>query len=387
MSSSTNAGSVSGTTNVGGIVGLTGEQQSIISASISGSYETKGVGSESYILNETINEELVVSLKYLRLENSTRIFAGSVKVAGAEYAGSFTAGTDKNGNTISFSSFWGDRSNNNDLTFNSLTIKGNKGTYYIKKIRVTIAYTGTGLDQLNYLTISASVDYEYQKTVPEGITIKNCYNSGEVESNDYAGGILGRTSLNSTVEYSKNAGKITGANIAGGIVGGSYPGGNFNTGTISNCSNKGLVGSNNNGWVALVGCDMSSITDCYGGATPNDETSIKTMLHGNYNTYYDSRHGTLSSEPTGMPDSASQDVWSNYTSEPGQNSDDHYLIYTAEELAWVANNVTSKAVVLMNDIDLSAHKWDKSINDSVVIDKNGYQIWYNGATKVGGNYD
>ncbi|MBQ7699811.1 MAG: hypothetical protein IJT49_05665 [Clostridia bacterium] len=91
----------------------------------------------------------------------------------------------------------------------------------------------------------------------EGGAIKNCYNSGDVESNGGVGGIAGETNGSAdtaVIENCFNSGDISGEN-AGGIAG-------CNDLTVQYCYNTGKVGGTS-GLGGIVGWNKKAVKNCY----------------------------------------------------------------------------------------------------------------------------
>ena len=163
--------------------------------------------------------------------------------------------------------------------------------------------------------------------------VNNSFNSGEIKGSKYAGGIVGRLTTNEAINGSRNDGKVSADNstqcFAGGIVGGTYPGENHNVGKIESCANTGEISaSGNNSWVGKIGNDVATITSCYGGGKTNGTTNNNYDRNGNEGITDKILKSIAKSNP---------DYWSSVSGlkEP-KMEDGKYLIYTAEDLAWIA---------------------------------------------------
>lgn len=163
--------------------------------------------------------------------------------------------------------------------------------------------------------------------------VNNSFNSGEIKGSKYAGGIAGRLTTNEAINGSRNDGKVSANNstqcFAGGIVGGTYPGENHNVGKIESCANTGEISaSGNNSWVGKIGNDVATITSCYGGGKTNGTTNNNYDRNGNEGITDEILESIAKSNP---------DYWSSVRGlkEP-KMEDGKYLIYTAEDFAWIA---------------------------------------------------
>ena len=88
-------------------------------------------------------------------------------------------------------------------------------------------------------------------------TITNCYNTGAISGTDDVGGVAGYNY--GTIQNCYNTGEVTGTNSVGGVAGYNYGG------TIANCYNTGSVGGTGNyaGGVAGYNSSNSTIQSCY----------------------------------------------------------------------------------------------------------------------------
>ncbi len=91
-----------------------------------------------------------------------------------------------------------------------------------------------------------------------GSTVRDCSNSGEVNGDDFAGGIAGDSSNGGRIENCINTGKVTGASMLnGGITG------RLAEGAISGCRNSGAVtGGDFTGGIAGAADKYSTFTGC-----------------------------------------------------------------------------------------------------------------------------
>ena len=87
-------------------------------------------------------------------------------------------------------------------------------------------------------------------------TIKNCYNTGNIDGNYGAGGILGINTKDGIVDSCYNVGVISAGSLTGGIIGEN------SGGKICNCYNVGLIfNSSTSG--GIVGENSGTIKFCY----------------------------------------------------------------------------------------------------------------------------
>ena len=91
-----------------------------------------------------------------------------------------------------------------------------------------------------------------------GSTVRDCSNSGEVNGDDFAGGIVGDSSNGGSIENCTNTGKVTGASMLnGGITG------RLAEGAISGCKNSGAVtGGDFTGGIAGAADKYSTFSGC-----------------------------------------------------------------------------------------------------------------------------
>lgn len=206
----------------------------------------------------------------------------------------------------------------------------------------------------------------YVKKSTSTCKIFNVYNNGTIRTSSatdssYAGGIAGRA-LGGEISYSKNEGYVAASNatqsFAGGIVGGTYPGGNNSTGSISSSENTGtIVANGNSSWVAKIGNDIATITNCFGGGSSFGEFGM-----GNPNN---DRNGNSGVDAGVSKQTKNSLLWTSSQLEsvvPTGADNNIYNIYTAAQLAWIANEINNKGmkdkiINICNDIDLTGKVW------------------------------
>lgn len=339
ISNSQNYGSITGTTNAGGIVGISGVVESgrIVYVSVN----------DSPIANKRVG--LFKDKGFVRFDNSEFFNStmASFKIPGKGdknycFAVKYLYEVDAGGVSYQLG-IVGDsvivksdeiRTENNKEKFWSFSADTGEGTvvsgYVFMKI---INRSGTRYFDPNEMFLS----YTIKKN--DSYAISNAYNSGNIETSSktevsYAGGIVGRLTTNGKIEESRNDGNVSASNatqsFAGGIVGGTYPGGNNNVGKIESCANTGeITAPKESGWGAQIGSDIATITNCYGGGSASGQGSGET----------DGRNGNSNVDDKILEDIAKSnpDYWSSVSGlkEP-KMEDGKYLIYTAEDLAWIA---------------------------------------------------
>lgn len=263
ISNSQNYGSITGTTNAGGIVGLfTRSDQEEFKEQWSDSGE--GYDLLKFTSN-LMDEGIKVFELILEIDEKA-----TLKSTGAIYESKTLEfkKTSMGGNYVS----------------NDFNLKGKDGNNYRFSL-VWKAYSqanASGLSWTGCWSYTLKV-YKFNNSYTD---VSNSYNSGTIESNSYAGGIVGRLTTNGKIEKSRNDGNVSANNstqcFAGGIVGGTYPGGNNNVGKIENCANTGEISaSGNNSWVGKIGNDVATITSCYGGGETNGTTNNDYNRNGN----------------------------------------------------------------------------------------------------------
>lgn len=127
--------------------------------------------------------------------------------------------------------------------------------------------------------ISGVITVSNSKDVFDSVKISKCYNYGIINGQKYIGGITGRVSTNSNIEYCFNNGKIIGDDKVGGITG-TLP--NNNT-KICSCYNFGEISGNSNfgGVCGIVG---SYVENSY---------SIGKIDYDNSSNYYGTLFGAI----------------------------------------------------------------------------------------------
>lgn len=263
ISNSQNYGSITGTTNAGGIVGLfTRSDQEEFKEQWSDS----GEGYDLLKFTSNLMDEGIKVFELI-LEIDAK---ATLKSTGAIYESKTLEfkKTSMGGNYVS----------------NDFNLKGKDGNNYRFSL-VWKAYSqanASGLSWTGCWSYTLKV-YKFNNSYTD---VSNSYNSGTIESNSYAGGIVGRLTTNGKIEKSRNDGNVSANNstqcFAGGIVGGTYPGGNNNVGKIESCANTGEISaSGNNSWVGKIGNDVATITSCYGGGETNGTTNNDYNRNGN----------------------------------------------------------------------------------------------------------
>lgn len=309
ISNSQNYGSITGTTNAGGIVGLfTRSDQEEFKEQWSDSGE--GYDLLKFTSN-LMDEGIKVFELILEIDEKA-----TLKSTGAIYESKTLEfkKTSMGGNYVS----------------NDFNLKGKDGNNYRFSL-VWKAYSqanASGLSWTGCWSYTLKV-YKFNNSYTD---VSNSYNSGTIESNSYAGGIVGRLTTNGKIERSRNDGKVSADNstqcFAGGIVGGTYPGGNNNVGKIESCANTGeITAPTTSGWGAQIGSDIATIDKCYGGGSASGQGSDST----------DGRNGNKDDTILKKTAKSSPDYWSSVRGlkEP-KMEDGKYLIYTAEDFAWIA---------------------------------------------------
>jgi hypothetical protein len=127
-------------------------------------------------------------------------------------------------------------------------------------------------------------------------SVSNCYNTGAVDAENFAGGIVGGSeSATSVITDCYNTGSIYAFSSAGGIIGESY-------GTVKNCYNTGEIASGNHGVsggiVGAIASTAALVSNCYNtGAihtTGSDAGGIAGLSHGKIEKCYNT--GAISGE-------------------------------------------------------------------------------------------
>lgn len=311
ISNSQNYGSITGTTNAGGIVGLfTRSDQEEFKEQWSDSGE--GYDLLKFTSN-LMDEGIKVFELILEIDEKA-----TLKSTGAIYESK----------TLEFNK----TSMGGNYVSNDFNLKGKDGNNYRFSL-VWKAYSqanASGLSWTGCWSYTLKV-YKFNNSYTD---VSNSYNSGTIESNSYAGGIVGRLTTNGKIEKSRNDGNVIAKDstqgFAGGIVGGTYPGGNNNVGKIESCANTGkITAPKESGWGVKIGNDIATITNCYGGGSASGQGSDST----------DGRNGNegVTDKILDSIAKSNPDYWSSVRGlkEP-KMEDGKYLIYTAEDFAWIA---------------------------------------------------
>lgn len=324
ISNSQNYGSITGTTNAGGIVGILGvepkldQYQEIMTGEdrLYGGSSSNHQSHTFYLGGEYDNSNYYIYAK-ADTDNSVASlnkFYITIKLGSVTYDGdyvSFDINTNSPQKSISV----------------YLTDSSQSGLKYYVSIR-TIDQERAGL----LYGVLVRVTVKSVKLESEQLT--ELYNSGNVTASSYAGGIVGRLIKNDNISYSCNSAKVVANNstqcFAGGIVGGTYPGGNNNVGKIESCANTGkITAPKESGWGVKIGNDIATITNCYGGGSASGQGSDST----------DGRNGNegVTDKILDSIAKSNPDYWSSVRGlkEP-KMEDGKYLIYTAEDFAWIA---------------------------------------------------
>lgn len=361
ISNSQNYGSINGTTNAGGIVGQAGKTVKQIYS------ETSNYGKSTWTVSD---------MKVNWYNFSGNIFAekrlSTFTINEREYA--FVVKVTKNpidkvavllGIT---SSIYAIVEENNIIWKASENIWINEGggtgtwefSFDLGEIRyfgnIKISIIGTG--NRNIKPISAEI-YSFNNS--QDTFVNNSFNSGEIKGSKYAGGIVGRLTTNEAINGSRNDGNVSANNstqcFAGGIVGGTYPGENNNVGKIESCENTGtIVANGNSSWVAKIGNDIKTITNCFGGGSSFGEFGM-----GNPNNDRNGNSGVKAEDNVSGQKKESL-LWTDSVSSMSEDNG-VYNIYTAEEFAWIAQQIkagkmTGETINICNDIDLTGKVWD-----------------------------
>lgn len=368
ISSSQNYGSITGTTNAGGIVGILGVVESGRIVYVS--------ENDSPIANKRVG--LFKDKGFVRFDNSEFFNStmASFKIPGKgdkNYCFAVKYLYEVDGGGVSYQlGIVGDsvivksdeiRTENNKEKFWSFSADTGEGTvvsgYVFMKIKKYDDSAYRYFDP-NEMFLSYTIKEN------DSYAISNAYNSENIETSSktevsYAGGIVGRLTTNGKIEKSRNDGNVIAKDstqgFAGGIVGGTYPGGNNNVGKIESCENTGEISaSGNNSWVGKIGNDVATITSCYGGGETIGTTDNKYDRNGNSGV----NSGVSGQEENSL-------LWTDSVSSMSKDNV-VYNIYTAEQLAWVAQQINAgqmsgKTINICNDIDLTGKVWVPIRND------------------------
>lgn len=241
-----NSGYVTGSTNVGGIIGY----------SLTNSVITNCVNTANVVATANNAGGIVGSLLAGSISNSYN--TGNIK--GANYVGGVIGISSTNAISLI--------NNHNEGIITATTsyaggIVGNTGT---GAITFTNCY--------NDSTVIANTSYAagIVSNLVAG-SIDSCYNTGAITTVTLAGGLVGMTTATANLIPISNSYNMAAVNASGNTAGGLV--GSYSTGTISSCYNKGAVKANNNagGLVGLSSTRVVSFVDCYNAATVNALTS------------------------------------------------------------------------------------------------------------------
>lgn len=107
--------------------------------------------------------------------------------------------------------------------------------------------------------------------------IINCFSSATVTGNSYLGGISGDNEGSSSVENSYNSGNVSGNDDIGGVSG-------INLGTIKNCYNTGSINSTGRSSGGVCGWNRYSIVNCYNIGTVSGNAFVGSISGSNSDT-------------------------------------------------------------------------------------------------------
>lgn len=382
ISNSQNYGSITGSINAGGIVGISGVVESgrivYVSEGYSPCAETV-IG--NYNKNRWYSFASPINGNYFGFESPMKNFKlpndSTTEYCFAFYYTANPTGSvtyvlgiiKKEQNNLFANSLYGDPPiiSSNEIT----TGNGKSETWKFAK-ELNNNYVISGYVNVSIREVSGGRKFDpnemhlnYVKKSVSTCKISQVYNSGTIRTSSatdssYAGGIAGRA-LGGEISYSKNEGYVAASNatqsFAGGIVGGTYPGGNHNVGEIESCANTGtIISIGKESWVAKIGNDIKTITSCFGGGETLGTTDNKYDRNGNSGV--ESVVSGQEKKPLLWTDSVSSMSKDNVV----------YNIYTAEQLAWVAQQINAgqmsgKTINICNDIDLTGKVWVPIRND------------------------
>lgn len=339
ISSSQNYGSITGTTNAGGIVGQAGKTVKQVYSETSNYGESKViVANMMYIWPNFSNENEFKEKRLSKFEIDGQKYAFVIKVTkrdGKKVQVLLGITSQHSKARVEDSEIWEVSNKKMQSDYIDINEDGGIGTWEFSFDLGEIRYFGNlkiqiiGTGNRNVKPISAEI-YSFNNS--QETFVNNSFNSGEIKDSKYAGGIVGRLTTNEAINGSRNDGKVSANNstqcFAGGIVGGTYPGGNHNVGKIENCANTGeITAPTTSGWGAQIGSDIATIDKCYGGGSASGQGSDST----------DGRNGNKDDTILKKTAKSSPDYWSSVRGlkEP-KMEDGKYLIYTAEDFAWIA---------------------------------------------------
>lgn len=362
ISSSQNYGSITGTTNAGGIVGQAGKTVKQIYSETSNYGESKViVANMMYIWPNFSNENEFKEKRLSKFEIDGQKYAFVIKVTkrdGKKVQVLLGITSQHSKARVEDSEIWEVSNKKMQSDYIDINEDGGIGTWEFSFDLGEIRYFGNikiqiiGTANRNVKPISAEI-YSFNNS--QETFVNNSFNSGEIKGSKYAGGIVGRLTTNEAINGSRNDGKVSANNstqcFAGGIVGGTYPGENHNVGKIESCANTGEISaSGNNSWVGKIGNDVATITSCYGGGKTNGTTNNNYDRNGNSGV----NSGVSGQEENSL-------LWTDSVSSMSKDNV-VYNIYTAEQLAWVAQQINAgqmsgKTINICNDIDLTGKVW------------------------------
>jgi hypothetical protein len=231
VTASYNTGTVSGNNSVGGVVGY-----NVWNSTVTDSYNSGTVSGNGNVGGVVgANEKgATVTNSY----NSGRV-SGSDGVGGVVGANYFSAVTD---------------------SYNTGTVSGNNRVGgvvgYSYSSSLTNSYNTGSVSGNNY--VGGVVGCKYDNS-----TVTASYNSGTVSGSYYVGGVVGYNTYGSTITNSYNSGRVSGSDGVGGVVGANEGGAtvtdSYNTGTVS--------GNNRVGGVVGVNDSSSTVADSYNSGT------------------------------------------------------------------------------------------------------------------------
>ncbi|MEA4813321.1 MAG: S-layer homology domain-containing protein [Oscillospiraceae bacterium] len=181
----------------------------------------------------------------------------------------------------------------------------------------------------------------------DGGTLEYCYNTGGVTGFDLVGGVAG-DNLDGTVQYSYNTGSVTGSNGIGGVLGRSSA--SESAATVQYCYNAGAVTGSGYYVGGVAGYNDSTITSCY-----YDKDKCSFLGIGSNTVSADapgSAEGKQTSDMQGiaLKTGVVGDGWTaahwafadgSYPQHTGATADTAFEISTAEQLAYLAQQVNA----------------------------------------------
>ena len=366
-----NYGTVTGNTNVGGVYGIEENSTAELTLTVTESFNDGTVINTTEVPATWDGETASTSLDGAGTEASPYLISSGADLA--YLANQVNAGTTYSGKYFKMT-------NSIDLGDHSLIIGNSSSTSYM--FRGT--FDGAGYCIVNLAANGGTVSGTgLFGGVIDG-TVKNLTVFGSVEGTTLTGGIVGQ--LNSgTVENCVSHVNVTGTgNNAGGIVGKTY-----SDAVVSNCINfgnvkgtanvGGIVGYVNDHSTSKLGGTIDSCTN-YGTVTGTSQTGT---IYGKADT---------NAEVTNCPPAAwdGTTVSTAYSGGSGTEADP-YLISSAADLAYLAkvvneagatDNLTGVYFKMTNDINLNGKSltigsypnWEGMVGFSGVFDGNGYSI-------------